>query len=146
MQMDEITPIPQSLGRPGLPAELRAFAAVVWREWLIFVRYPSWIVSLLVWPFIFPLAYLLTARAFSGTDGAGLAQFRAVTGLSDYIGFIAVGSMIWMWQNMVLWSVGFILRNEQLRGTLESNWLSPTWRPVPAPSSGTTTRCAPSRR
>jgi ABC-2 type transport system permease protein len=33
-----------------------------------------------------------------------------------------------MWQNIVLWDVGFALRNEQLRGTLESNWLSPTWR------------------
>jgi ABC-2 type transport system permease protein len=28
----------------------------------------------------------------------------------------------------VLWNVGFALREEQLRGTLESNWLSPTWR------------------
>lgn len=24
--------------------------------------------------------------------------------------------------------MGFALRNEQMRGTLESNWLSPTWR------------------
>jgi ABC-2 type transport system permease protein len=36
--------------------------------------------------------------------------------------------MIWMWQNIVLWQVGGSLRNEQMRGTLESNWLSPTWR------------------
>jgi len=36
--------------------------------------------------------------------------------------------MVWMWQNIVLWSVGGSLRNEQMRGTLESNWLSPTWR------------------
>jgi ABC-2 type transport system permease protein len=33
-----------------------------------------------------------------------------------------------MWQNVVLWNVGGSLRNEQMRGTLESNWLSPTWR------------------
>jgi ABC-2 type transport system permease protein len=33
-----------------------------------------------------------------------------------------------MWQNVVLWEVGQSLREEQLRGTLESNWLSPTWR------------------
>jgi ABC-2 type transport system permease protein len=33
-----------------------------------------------------------------------------------------------MWQNVVLWNVGFALRQEQLRGTLESCWLSPTWR------------------
>ncbi len=33
-----------------------------------------------------------------------------------------------MWQNVVLWGVGFALRNEQFRGTLESSWLSPSWR------------------
>jgi ABC-2 type transport system permease protein len=74
------------------------------------------------------LGYILTARALSGVDGSGLAQFQANTGLSDYIGYIAIGTTIWMWQNIVLWNVGFSLRNEQLRGTLESNWLSPTWR------------------
>jgi ABC-2 type transport system permease protein len=33
-----------------------------------------------------------------------------------------------MWQNVVLWNVGFALREEQLRGTLESSWMSPSWR------------------
>jgi ABC-2 type transport system permease protein len=33
-----------------------------------------------------------------------------------------------MWQNTVLWGVGFALREEQMRGTLEANWLSPTFR------------------
>jgi ABC-2 type transport system permease protein len=33
-----------------------------------------------------------------------------------------------MWQNVVLWDVGLTLRNEQLRGTLEANWLAPVWR------------------
>jgi ABC-2 type transport system permease protein len=27
-----------------------------------------------------------------------------------------------------LWNVGFALREERMRGTLESNWLSPSWR------------------
>jgi ABC-2 type transport system permease protein len=118
----------QSLAQPGPLAELRALGAVVRREWTIFRRYPSWVISLFIWPLIFPMAYLLTARALSGQDGSGLAQFRASTGISDYIGYIAVGTMIWMWQNVVLWNVGYALRNEQMRGTLESNWLSPTWR------------------
>ena len=117
-----------SLARMNVLTGLRAFWAVIWRSWLIFVRYPSWIISLLIWPLIFPMAYLLTARALSGPDGSGLALFRAATGIHDYIGFIAVGTMIWMWQNVVLWNVGYTLREEQLRGTLESNWLSPTWR------------------
>jgi ABC-2 type transport system permease protein len=58
----------------------------------------------------------------------GWRCFTARTGISDYLGYIAIGTTIWMWQNVVLWGVGFALRNEQMRGTLESNWMTPTWR------------------
>jgi ABC-2 type transport system permease protein len=44
------------------------------------------------------------------------------------MGYIVIGTTIWMWQNVTLWTVGFALRNEQMRGTLETNWLSPTRR------------------
>ena len=118
----------RSLAVPGFLSDVQAFWAVVRREWTIFVRYPSWIIALLIWPVIFPMGYILTARALSGTNGIGLATFQRTTGLDEYVGYIAVGTMIWMWQNIVLWAVGYSLRNEQLRGTLESNWLSPTWR------------------
>jgi ABC-2 type transport system permease protein len=119
---------PRSLGQPGLGSDLRAFLAVVRREWRIFTRYPSWIIALFIWPLIFPMMYILTARALSGPDGSGLAIFMETTGAKDFIGYIVIGTTVWMWQNIVLWDVGFSLRNEQLRGTLESNWLSPTWR------------------
>jgi len=118
----------QSLGKPGLMSDLRALWAVIRREWTIFVRYPSWIIALFIWPLIFPMMYILTARALSGPDGSGLQVFLQVTGANEYIGYIVVGTTVWMWQNIVLWDVGFALRNEQMRGTLESNWLSPTWR------------------
>jgi ABC-2 type transport system permease protein len=108
--------------------ELRALGAVARKEWLYFVRYPSWIISLFIWPLIFPMAYIFSARALSGPDGSGLALFVQRTGVSNYLGYIAIGTTIWMWQNVVLWGVGFGLRNEQMRGTLESNWMSPTWR------------------
>src|SRR5687767_15586082 len=119
---------PRSLGRPGLSSDLRAFFAIVRREWFIFSRYPSWVIALFIWPLIFPMMYILTARALSGPDGSGLAVFMKTTGASDFIGYIVIGTTVWMWQNIVLWDVGFSLRNEQMRGTLESNWLSPTWR------------------
>ena len=117
-----------SLAVPGFLSDLQALWAVIRREWTIFVRYPSWIIALFIWPVIFPMGYILTARALSGTNGIGLATFQRTTGLDEYVGYIAVGTMIWMWQNVVLWQVGGSLRNEQMRGTLESNWLSPTWR------------------
>jgi ABC-2 type transport system permease protein len=124
----ESTLTPRSLGQPGFLSDVRAFAAILRREWTIFTRYPSWIIALIIWPLIFPMIYILTARALAGPDGSGLAAFTQLTGSTDYIGYIIVGTTVWMWQNIVLWDVGFALRNEQMRGTLESNWLSPTWR------------------
>ena len=126
--MSSETSIFSSLGKPGILSEVQAFMAITRREWMIFRRYPSWIIALLIWPLIFPMMYILTARALSGPDGSGLAVFTKTTGATDFIGYIVIGTTVWMWQNIVLWDVGFSLRNEQMRGTLESNWLSPTWR------------------
>ena len=124
----ETTFPPRSLGQPGIRSDLRAFGAILQREWRIFMRYPSWIIALLIWPLIFPMMYILTGRALSGPDGSGLEVFTQTTGATDFIGYIVIGTTVWMWQNIVLWDIGFSLRNEQMRGTLESNWLSPTWR------------------
>jgi ABC-2 type transport system permease protein len=117
-----------SLAQPGLGSDLRALFAVMRREWVIFTRYPSWVIALFIWPLIFPMLYILTARALAGPDGSGMAVFMQITGARDFLGYIVIGTTVWMWQNIVLWDVGFSLRNEQMRGTLESNWLSPTWR------------------
>lgn len=122
------TSLPGSLGRQGLGSDLRALFAIMRREWVIFTRYPSWIIAMFIWPLIFPMLYILTARALAGPDGRGMAVFMEATGATDFIGYIVIGTTVWMWQNIVLWDVGFSLRNEQMRGTLESNWLSPTWR------------------
>jgi ABC-2 type transport system permease protein len=106
----------------------RALWAVARREWLIFIRYPSWVIQMFIWPVIFPLMYIFTGRALSGPDASGLQQFMQVSGASEFNGYVIIGTTIWMWQNVVLWNVGFALRNEQWRGTLESNWMTPTWR------------------
>ena len=122
------TSLTGSLAQRGFGADLHALWAVMRREWVIFTRYPSWVIALFIWPVIFPMLYILTARALAGPDGSGMAVFMETTGASDFIGYIVIGTTVWMWQNIVLWDVGFSLRNEQMRGTLESNWLSPTWR------------------
>ncbi len=119
---------PPNIRKHGLTAEGRALRAVVHREWTIFRRYPSWIIALFIWPIIFPMAYILSSQALAGPNGGGLLIFQRNAGTTDVVGYIAIGTIIWMWQNVVLWNVGFSLREEQLRGTLESNWLSPSWR------------------
>lgn len=103
----------------------RALCAVIRREFTIFVRYPSWVISVLIWPMLFPLPYIFSGKALAGPTQAGVSVFAQLTGTSNYAGYMALGTLLWMWMNMVLWSFGGHLRNEQVRGTLESNWLSP---------------------
>jgi len=109
-------------------SELRAVAVMARKEWTIFRRYPTWVFAFLVWPLIFPLGSIFTARALSGPDQSSLPAFAALAGTTDYIAYIVIGLTMYMWINITLWDVGFQLRNEQMRGTLESNWLCPIWR------------------
>ncbi len=108
-----------------LICKLRSLWAVIRKEVTIFIRYPSWVVAVVIWPVLFPLVYIFNGKAFAGPDNAGVSTFANLTGTGDYIGFMALGSLLYMWINMVLWSFGNFLRNEQLRGTLESTWLTP---------------------
>src|SRR5438552_2966475 len=71
-------------------SELRAVGAIAYKEWLIFRRYPSWMLSMFIWPVLFPFGYIFTAKALGGPDGAALNMFRSLTGTADYIGFIVV--------------------------------------------------------
>ncbi len=102
-----------------------AISAVFKKELKIFLRYPSWFISMLIWPIIFPFGYLFTAKALSGVDGQSLTAFSNISGTSDYISFMLIGTTMWMMMNSMLWSFGTSLRTEQIRGTLESNWLCP---------------------
>jgi ABC-2 type transport system permease protein len=114
--------------QPTLASQLRALLAVARKEWKITRRYPSWVVAMIVWPMLLPLGFVFSARAFGGPDGAAVGSFARLAGTADYAAFIVVGSMLWMWLNITLWDVGYKLRDEQLHGTLESNWLCPVWR------------------
>ncbi len=118
----------EPLSRRSLISELRALLAVARKELIIFRRYPSWVVALLIWPALLPIGFILSARAFSGPGGAALPAFARVAGTADYVSFIVLGTLFWGWLNLTLWDVGLTLRNEQMRGTLETNWLCPIWR------------------
>lgn len=129
------TAMPTELDVPGgtllrrtVWSELAAVFAVAKKEWTIFVRYPSWLMAFVVWPLLFPLMYIFTGKALSGPGGSSLAGFRSLTGTGDYVSFVVLGSTMYMWLNITLWDVGIFIRNEQQRGTLESNWLCPVSR------------------
>jgi len=98
------------------------------KETRIFFRYRTWVVGLVIWPVLFPLIYLFEGRALAGPGGEGMAMFSQTAGTTDYVGFIIIGTLAWWWLNIMLWMLGSGLRQEQMRGTLESNWLAPTPR------------------
>jgi len=107
------------------PGIFRASWAVCKKQWITYIRYPSWFISLLIWPVLFPFGYIFASKALAGPDGIALATFSSYAGTTDYAGFIAIGTAFWMWFNMMLWGFGGALRSEQMRGTLESNFLAP---------------------
>ncbi|MBN1179211.1 MAG: ABC transporter permease [Anaerolineae bacterium] len=116
------------MGQVSLWSTIRAFLAVANMERMRLVRYRNWVAGYVIWPVLFSFGYIFVAKALSGPDGAALDAFAAFAGTTDYVGYMVIGSTLWMWMNITLWDVGFFLRQEQLRGTLESNWLCPVPR------------------
>ncbi|SHE48546.1 ABC transporter permease [Clostridium fallax] len=107
---------------------LKTIYAIGKKEVTEMIRYRDWIISLIIWPLIFPLMYILSALGLSGPDKSGLKEFTEITGISDYIGFIVIGAMVYMIVNLTMWNFGTFLRMEQQRGTLESLWICPIKR------------------
>lgn len=107
------------------PSNITAMLVIFKRKVTIILRYPSWFISLIIWPIIFPFIYLFTAKALAGTNSESLASFKALAGTNDYVTYMLIGTTMWMCVNEMLWSLGTSLRTEQVEGTLESNWLCP---------------------
>lgn len=99
--------------------------AIIKKEIVQFVRYPTWIIPMLIWPLIYPFLYILPGLSMAGPDGSGFQQFNSMANTNSFTGFIVIGTMVWMWANMTMWTFGTLIRSEQMRGTLESNWLCP---------------------
>lgn len=104
---------------------LKVIAAIGKKGLIELIRYKDWIIGLIIWPAVFPLIYMLNAIVLSGKDGSYASNFMSITGYSDYKGYILIGSLVYMWVNMTLWSFGAFLRVEQKKGTLESLWICP---------------------
>lgn len=104
---------------------IRTILAVGRKEFTEVTRYKDWIPGLIIWPLMFPIIYILSAVGLAGPDKGGLNTFKEIAGTTNYTAFIAVGVMVYMWVNTMMWTFGTFLRQEQRRGTLESLWLCP---------------------
>jgi ABC-2 type transport system permease protein len=113
-----------------LAADLRAFAAAVRKELRTVRRYPTQWMGLIFWPVLLPASYVLMGQAFSGSDARSIAAFAERSGTAEVAGFVFVGFAMYMWLSTILWGPGTALRTEQMRGSLEAVFLTPTSRLV----------------
>ncbi len=113
-----------------LAGDARAFVAAVRKELRQIRRYPMLVVGSLFWPILLPSVYVLLGRVYSGGSAQAMSAFASRTGTTDVAGFVFVGFFIYMWLSLFLWGPGTQLRQEQLRGTLESLLLTPASRLV----------------
>jgi ABC-2 type transport system permease protein len=107
------------------PNVLRAALAVVRRTFKTNFRYSTWFLPYLVWPVVAPFGYVFTSRALSGPNNEALQSFAQLSGTTDFTMFVIIGTTFWFWFNMMLWDLGYSFRREQMRGTMESNFLAP---------------------
>ncbi len=110
--------------------DIRAFGAAAIKEWRILRRYPHLFLGFLFWPIALPIAYVFQARAYAGDGEAPMAAFAARTGTTEVAAFLFIGWATYMWLSMILWGPGTALRTEQVRGSLEAQFMTPVSRLV----------------
>jgi ABC-2 type transport system permease protein len=113
-----------------IAADLRAFVAAVRKELRTVRRYPTQWIGLIFWPVLLPASFVLMGHAFSGSDPRSIAAFAERSGTAEIAGFVFVGFAMYMWLSTILWGPGTALRTEQMRGSLEAIFLTPTSRLV----------------
>ncbi len=111
----------------GTTGTIRALAWATKKEWLLFVRYPVWLVILVALPLMLAAQFLFQARAFSLGQARPLVEVTEGVAV-DYAGYAVVGMVALMWFALTLQDMGMVVRREQAQGTLESNWLAPSPR------------------
>lgn len=107
----------------GLKGTFGALAAIFWKGIKHYTRYPGGFLLYLVMPFLFT-ALIFGMGQFVG-GGSAAANFSARTGTTNILVYEVLGSAVWMTSWVVVEDVGVALRDEQMKGTLEQNFLAP---------------------
>jgi len=110
----------------GAKATTQALAAIFWKGVKHYIRYPGNFFIYLFMPFLFTLLVFGMGQFVGG--GNATVNFAARTGTSNIIVYEILGSAVWMTSWVVVEDVGVALRDEQMKGTLEQNFLAPVNR------------------
>jgi len=110
----------------GLKADMQALAAIFWKGLKHHMRYPGEFAIFLLLPFLFTFLILGMGTAIGGSNAS--TYFSARTGTTNIVIYEILGSAVWMTSWVVIEDVGVAIRDEQIKGTLEQNFLAPVRR------------------
>jgi len=110
----------------GLKSDLQALAAIFWKGLKHHLRYPGEFIIFLTLPFLFTFLILGMGTAVGGSNAS--TYFATRTGTSNIVIYEILGSAVWMTSWIVIEDVGTGIREEQIKGTLEQNFLAPVRR------------------
>jgi ABC-2 type transport system permease protein len=99
----------------GLRQTVSTFLSMSKKTLVEFSRYPIAFVATFAQILMILAMFMLAAVVFMGSEA----------GLADLAGIMVYGFILNMFLIFVLWEIGFSIREEQYRGTLESLYLSP---------------------
>ena len=114
------------ISSPTWQSNLRAIAAITWKNWLHFVRYPLNAIFNVIQPLMWLTPIYFMGQSFRTAEGN--VGFAGYAGTSDYMSFILVGFLLTSYISSVFWGMGYALKNEMDQGVLESNWMTPVPR------------------
>ncbi len=107
----------------GIRAKFQALAAIFWKSIKDYTRRPGSFGIYLALPFFFTLLIFGMGQFVGG--GNASTYFAARTGTTNILVYEMLGGAVWMTSWLVVEDVGVSLRNEQVSGTLEQNFLAP---------------------
>jgi len=110
----------------GLKSDMQALAAIFLKGLKHHIRYPGEFAIFLLLPFLFTFLILGMGTAIGGSNAA--TYFAARTGTTNIVIYEILGSAVWMTSWVVIEDVGTAIRDEQIKGTLEQNFLAPVRR------------------
>jgi ABC-2 type transport system permease protein len=97
--------------------------AVTVKELKHWFRYPTWILVFVSMPYMFTGMTSMMGTFVGGSTAA--FNFAQRTGTSNFFLYQMIGAALWMLCLLVIVDIGQSLREEQLRGTFEQNFLAP---------------------
>jgi len=110
----------------GVKATAAVLTAIFWKGLKYYLRYPGSFLLVIVTPFLFALLVLGMGQFVGSEDAA--SNFALRTGTTNILVYEILGSAVWMISWVVVEDLGVALRDEQMKGTLEQNFMAPVNR------------------